>query len=75
MLPSAHAQSMTQFLTSAYHTNPTLKAAQQQSLSQNETYNQAVGSALPTVTGTGTLGYSDVRSGAEGLAKRDFESS
>ncbi len=66
MLPSAHAQSMTQFLTSAYHTNPTLKAAQQQSLSQNETYNQAVGSALPTVTGTGTLGYSDVRSGAGG---------
>ena len=57
----SQAQTLYGALTSTYNTNPTLKAAQQQALSTNETYRQAFGNALPTVTGTGTLGYSDVR--------------
>ena len=39
------AQTLFGALTSAYNTNPTLKAAQSQAFSTNETYRQAVGAA------------------------------
>jgi len=70
LLPfQVQAQTLFGAMTSAYNANPTLKAAQHQALSVNETYRQAFGSALPTITGTGSLGYSDVRTNAVGAAR------